>query len=181
MTTENFFKSFVSISSGSFLVRSILIFLRFIVFFSLKYLASAFIIFIPEQNFSIDKKIFFSTKYNEVNVRNGPGKNHLIIYKIFNKGYPLVLLDEFDSWKKVTDFKNRVGWISMSQLSKDKFGITNNKSILYMFPNAEQKIVAELGYSLTFKITKCRAEWCKIDVDGISGWIQKSKFWGPKD
>ncbi len=141
-----------------------------------------FIIFIPEQNFSVDKKFFFSTKYNEVNVRNGPGKNHLIIYKIFNKGYPLVLLDEFDSWKKVTDFNNRVGWISMSQLSKDKFGIINDdKAILYMFPRVEQKKLAELGYSLTFKITKCRVEWCKIDVNGISGWIQKIKFWGPKD
>ena len=50
-----------------------------------------------------------------------------------------------------------------------------------MFPRVEQKKLAELGYSLTFKITKCRVEWCKIDVNGISGWIQKIKFWGPKD
>ena len=129
----------------------------------------------------MDKKIFFSTKYNEVNVRNGPGTNHLIIYKIFNKGYPLVLLDEFDSWKKVADFKNRVGWISMSQLSKDRFGIiNNNKTVLYMFPSIDQKKVAELGHSLTFKIKKCRVEWCKIEVDSIVGWIEKRKFWGPK-
>ena len=103
------------------------------------------------------------------------------MYKIFNKGYPLVLLDEFDSWKKVADFKNRVGWISMSQLSKDKFGIINNKAMLYMFPDVKHKKIAELGYGLTLKITKCKAEWCKIKVNDFSGWIQKIKFWGPKD
>ena len=33
-----------------------------------------------------------TTKYNEVNVRNGPGLNHLVIYKILIKGYPLKII-----------------------------------------------------------------------------------------
>jgi len=64
------------------------------------------------------KIIFFSTKFNEVNVRNGPGLNHLLLYKILVKGYPLKEISEFENWKKVQDFSGRIGWISKSQLSR---------------------------------------------------------------
>ena len=67
---------------------------------------------------------FFSTKYNEDNVRNGPGLNHLLIYKILIKGYPLKVISEFDNWKKVRDFSGRVGWISKSQLTSERYVIT---------------------------------------------------------
>ena len=140
------------------------------------------VIFIPEQNFCVDKKIFFSTRYNEVNVRNGPGTNHLIIYKIFQKGYPLVLLDEFDSWRKIADFEGRTGWISMSQLSYDKFGVINQSRVgLYMFPDKQQKKLAELGHNLTFEIIKCKVNWCKIKTRELVGWLAKESFWGNKE
>ena len=53
---------------------------------------------------SLEKKIFFSTKYNEVNLRNGPGVNHLLIYKILKKGYPLLVIEKFENWYRVIDF-----------------------------------------------------------------------------
>ena len=45
-------------------------------------------------------KKFFSTKFNEVNVRNGPGKNYYVIGKHLKKGLPVLVTGEFDNWKK---------------------------------------------------------------------------------
>ena len=67
---------------------------------------------------------FLSTKFNEVNVRNGPGLNHLLKYKILVEGYPLRVIDEFENWKKVEDFNGKFGWVSSSQLSIKKSIIT---------------------------------------------------------
>ena len=89
------------------------------------------------------KIIFFSTKFNEVNVRNGPGLNHLLLYKILVKGYPLKEISEFDNWKKVQDFSGRVGWISKSQLSRQKYIITIlPDQYLYKFPTNNSKKIA---------------------------------------
>ena len=66
------------------------------------------------------KNKFMTTKYNEVNVRNGPGLNHLKVYKIYRKGYPLKVTKKFENWKKVSDYKGELGWVSNSQLTEKK-------------------------------------------------------------
>ena len=38
------------------------------------------------------KNKYLTTRYNEVNVRNGPGLNNLILFKILKKGYPLLII-----------------------------------------------------------------------------------------
>ena len=75
-------------------------FLEFILKNFIFYITFMYIYLTPELNFSLEKKIFFSTKYNEVNLRNGPGTNHLILYKILKKGYPVLVLEEFENWKE---------------------------------------------------------------------------------
>ena len=62
-----------------------------------------------------------TTKYNEVNVRNGPGLNHLKVYKIFRKGYPLKVTKEFENWKKVSDYRGRTrAGLKFSKLTEKK-------------------------------------------------------------
>ena len=56
------------------------------------------------------KKKFFSTKYNEVNIRNGPGKKYFIIATLYQKGIPLKRLSVFDTWIQVEDINGLRGW-----------------------------------------------------------------------
>ena len=122
---------------------------------------------------------FFSTKFNEVNVRNGPGLNHLLLYKILVKGYPLKEISEFDNWKKVQDFSGRVGWISKSQLSSQQYVITIVPDrYLYKFPTNNSKKIATVKKESLLKIIKETEEWLFLESDGIKGWITKNAVWG---
>ena len=122
---------------------------------------------------------FFSTKFNEVNVRNGPGLNHLLLYKILVKGYPLKEIREFDNWKKVQDFSGRVGWISKSQLSRQKYVITIlPDQYLYKFPKKDSKKIATVKKESLLKIIKEAKGWLFLESDGVKGWITKNAVWG---
>ena len=122
---------------------------------------------------------FFSTKFNEVNVRNGPGLNHLLFYKILVKGYPLKELGEFQNWKKIQDFSGRVGWISNSQLSKQRYIITViPDQYLYKFPTINSKKIALVENESILKIIKENNGWLLLESNDIRGWIAKNSVWG---
>jgi len=150
-------------------------FFRFINFFLI---VGIFCITITDNLFA-SKINFFSTKFNEVNVRNGPGLNHLLIYKIFVKGYPLRELAEFDNWKKIQDFSGRVGWISKSQLSSQRYAITIvPDQYLYKFPTNNSKKIAFVEKESILKIIKENEGWLLLESDGVRGWINKKSVWG---
>ena len=128
---------------------------------------------------SFKKKNFYSTKYNEVNIRIGPGINHLKLYKILIKGYPLEIKEEYENWYKVTDYKKRVGWVSKSQLSNISYGIlTSDSQKLYKFPNISSKQLAVVKSEYILKVIKCKDEWCKVEDKKVKGWILKKYLWG---
>tara|TARA_B100001564_G_scaffold111474_1_gene92442 strand:+ start:313 stop:732 length:420 start_codon:yes stop_codon:yes gene_type:complete len=123
-----------------------------------------------------------TTKFNEVNVRNGPGLNHLKIYKILKKGYPLKVIKEFESWKKVKDFKGVLGWVSNSQLSDKAFGIVIiDEEVIFKFPELKSKKIARIKKNFVIRIKKCSADWCFVEEGEIKGWISKKSFWGFKN
>ena len=150
-------------------------FFRFINFFFIVFI---FCIIITDNLFASKIK-FFSTKFDEVNVRNGPGLNHLLLYKILVKGYPLKEIREFDNWKKVQDFSGRVGWISKSQLSSQKYVITIiPDQYLYKFPTNNSKKIATVKKESLLKVIKETEGWLFLESDGVKGWITKNTVWG---
>ena len=51
----------------------------------------------PNTSAGLKKNKYLSTKYNEVNLRNGPGLSQLILFKILAKGYPLEIKEKYES------------------------------------------------------------------------------------
>ena len=120
-----------------------------------------------------------TTKYNEVNVRNGPGLNHLVIYKILKKGYPLIIISNFENWSKVSDIDGIMGWVSNSQLTEKKYVIiTSNSEYIYKFPNARSKKIAKVMKNFVLENEKCNVEWCFVKEKEIEGWVRKKGIWG---
>ena len=119
------------------------------------------------------------TKYNEVNVRNGPGLNHLKIFKILKKGYPLKVIEVFQNWKKVVDVDGNSGWISNTQLSNKKHVIINSsQAYIYKFPIIESKKIALIRGKKVLELNKCNDDWCLIADKEIKGWVMKKGIWG---
>ncbi len=123
-----------------------------------------------------------TTKFKEANVRNGPGLNHLKIYKILKKGYPLKILDEFENWKKISDVNGITGWVSNSQLSEKNYVIvTISEGVIFKFPNPESKKMAKIKKNFVLENQKCIKDWCFIKEGEIKGWISKKNIWGFSD
>ena len=125
------------------------------------------------------KNKYLTTRYDKVNVRNGPGLNNLILFKILKKGYPLLVIEEFENWYRVIDFSDNKGWVSKTQLSNDPYVIVISSSEkILKFPNYNSKILAFAKKKFILKLEKCRKKWCKVTSDKIKGWVTKKSLWG---
>ena len=125
------------------------------------------------------KNKYLITKYDEVNVRNGPGLNNLILFKILRKGYPLLIVENFEDWFRVEDVEGRKGWVSKTQLSSQASAIViSNSENIYKFPSITSKVLAIVKRNFVIKIIKCREDWCKVSEKEIKGWLSKEGLWG---
>ena len=91
---------------------------------------------------------------------------------------PILVTGEFDNWKKIVNYLGKEGWIANSQLSKDRYGITNKEIFLRSCPKLESKSLLIIEKNVNFKISSCRTNWCKTHISNLSGWIRKEDFWG---
>ena len=134
----------------------------------------------PLLSISETKKIL-TTKFNEVNVRNGPGLNHLKVYKILKKGYPLKIINEFENWKRVEDINGILGWVSNSQLSEKKYAIVVAKEeFIFKFPKLKSKKIAIIQKNFVIKTKRCTNNWCQVQQNNIKGWVPKKSIWGSR-
>jgi len=125
------------------------------------------------------KNKYLTTRYDEVNVRNGPGLNNIILFKILKKGYPLLIVEKFENWYRVIDFNDNKGWISKTQLSIDSYVIViKDSEKILKFPNPNAKTLAFAKMSFILKLEKCRKKWCMVTSDKIKGWLPKKSLWG---
>ena len=137
------------------------------------------ILFSISESFANENKKFLTLKNNEVNLRLGPSFKYPIklIYK--KKYLPVIILDEFETWKKVKDFQNNSGWIHISQLSKKRTAINIKKhAILYKNSTIYSEPIAKLEIGRLVIIKKCKPIWCKIQTSSYKGWILTKYLWG---
>ena len=123
---------------------------------------------------------YFSTlRYDNVNLRQGPSKDYPI--KIFykKKYLPVLIQDTSDNYRKVKDHENNTGWIHVSQLSKKKAAINIDDEVI-VFKNATifSRPLVVLKKGRLCLISKCKDDWCKINVGKFSGWVKKRSLWG---
>ena len=125
------------------------------------------------------KNKYLTTRYNEVNVRNGPGLNNLILFKILKKGYPLLIIEKFENWYRVIVFDDNKGWVSKTQLSSDSYVIViKDSEKILKFPNYNSKVLAFVKNNFILKLDKCRKKWCMVTSEKIKGWVPKKSLWG---
>jgi SH3-like domain-containing protein len=137
------------------------------------------IIFFVPSLFADESKFFLSLKKNEVNLRQGPSFKYPIILTYKKKYLPIVILDRFETWRKVKDFENNSGWVHISQLSKKKSAVNIKvNSILFKKSTIFSEPIARLETGRLVLIKKCKLKWCKITSGDFTGWTLKKYLWG---
>ena len=126
---------------------------------------------------------YVSLKSNDANIRVGPSINYPIEIKYITKNYPLKVLEEYEVWRKIEDFKKNIGWIHKSLISGTRTGIIlskDNKNI-DLLNTLDGSIIGEIGKGNIVYLEKCKIDWCLVSKGNYKGWIDKKYIWGVKE
>ena len=123
---------------------------------------------------------YVSFKSDESNLRVGPSKNYpiILVYNVAN--FPIKIIDEFEDWRKIIDFKDNIGWVHKSLIRAERYGVVVSESEkkVIIFNSIESKKIGEIEKGAVVLISKCKVDKCKIGYNDYSGWIKKKYIWG---
>jgi len=117
-------------------------------------------------------------KYNEVNVRYGPGRDYPIKYVYKKKNLPVKIIDKKENFKKIIDFKKNSGWIHTSQLKKGKSFILLKDQIAFSKPTKHSKPLFKISKGRLLMVKKCKKNWCRVKTENFLGWVKADEVWG---
>ena len=125
---------------------------------------------------------YVSLKSNDANIRVGPSKNYPIEIKYIKKNYPLKVLEEYEEWRKVEDFKKNIGWIHKSLISGTRTGIilSNYNKNIKLLNTLNGDVIGEIGKGNIVHLEKCKIDWCLVSAGNFKGWMNKKYIWGVK-
>ena len=117
-------------------------------------------------------------KNNIVNVRYGPSLEYPIKYIYKKINLPIQIIDKKENFRRIIDHKQNSGWIHWTQLTKSKSLITTSSKILFKKPTKYSKPLAKIEKGRLLIVKKCEKNWCNIETEKFSGWIEKNNIWG---
>lgn len=122
---------------------------------------------------------YVSLKYNEINVRVGPGKRYPIRFVYKREHLPVQIIEEFAHWRKIIDFEGSTGWVHKGAIDGKRTAIIMDKmQNLYAKPDATSTNLMRAGKLVIGTLHACEPDWCQIEIQGRKGWIRKSDIWG---
>jgi SH3-like domain-containing protein len=115
----------------------------------------------------------------EAKLRRGPGTDHRVDWLLKRPGTPLLLIAEYDVWRKVVDADGTAGWVHHTRLRGTRtVVILAPQATLRAEPQAESRPVALAEQGVIARVESCNALWCEISAEGRAGWIAKADIWG---
>lgn len=123
---------------------------------------------------------FVSLKPDEVNVRTGPGTRYPIQWVYHRSGLPVEVIDEYDLWRKIRDSEGTTGWVHKTMLEGKRNVMIRGKEprVLRIDPEATAKAMLKAEPMVIGPLLECQPEWCRIQVSGRKGWVEKKYLWG---
>ena len=125
---------------------------------------------------------FVSLRADAVNLRVGPGDQYPIEWVYHRAGLPVEVLREFDVWRLVVDADGTEGWMHEATLVDTRHFVINGQSPVTLFrsPSDQSNPAAQLMPGVIGLIQRCDAgaDWCRVHVGHVGGWLERSAFWG---
>ena len=124
---------------------------------------------------------YVSLKSNDANIRVGPSKKYPIVLKYTIKNYPLKVLEEYEEWRRVEDFKQNTGWIHKSLITGKRTGIIlSDEKNVKLLNTLNGNVIGEIGKRNIVYLEKCKINWCLVSLGNFNGWMDKKYIWGVK-
>ena len=122
---------------------------------------------------------FISIK-SKSNLRAGPGKQYPINWILKLSNMPVRVLEKNSIYTKVELYDGTQGWVWNATVSKNKFFITIEDSFIV---DKDLNKLAIVKKNVLIDQVKCDEEvssklYCKVNKNGIKGYLLKSSVWG---
>ena len=122
---------------------------------------------------------FVSLRSDEVNLRVGPGEQYPIDWVLTKKGLPVEIIEERDIWRRIRDAQGSEGWVHERMVSGTRMAlVTGGVRVLHARPDAASPAVAQAEAGVLARLLECRGSWCRIEAQGIKGWVVRDQIWG---
>jgi len=126
---------------------------------------------------------FVSLKNDKVNVRKGPSSEHALAFTFQQKGLPVEITAEFETWRRIRDAEGAEGWILQNMLSGKRTALIapgRKGSYLNLMNSAslESGAAARLASGVVADIKKCDGTWCRVVASGFDGYVDQNMIWG---
>lgn len=122
---------------------------------------------------------YVSLQADKVNVRTGPGVRYPVEWVLVKRGIPVEIVAEFEHWRKIRDWQGTEGWVHQSLLSGERTAIVMDEvRILHRGADEASAAVAKLEPGVVGRLLSCEGDWCRLEVAGFRGWIQRAGLWG---
>ncbi len=124
---------------------------------------------------------FVSLRPDSVNLRVGPSARYPIEWIYVRRGLPVEIIAEFDTWRRIKDPAGTEGWVHSSMLSGRRTAIvTGEVRQLLRTMDGKPDPIASLEPGVIVAVERCPqgAALCRVEVEGLKGWITRDALWG---
>ena len=126
---------------------------------------------------------YVSLKSKRVNMRVGPGREYQVSWMYLKQGLPMEIIQEYDNWRRVRDPEGNEGWILHSLLSGKRTAIVapweeGSRVPMRTEASSGAAVTAEIEARVVGQITECQEHWCRLEVSGFEGFVEKKALWG---
>lgn len=123
---------------------------------------------------------YITLKFGEVNARAGPGDDHRLLWVYQVKGLPVQVVAENSEWRRICDPEHGLAWVHkrVTDGRRNVMRMQPQPLALRRRPKAEAQTIAYLNPRALAALVRCEKGWCKLHVDGVSGWAPAAAVWG---
>lgn len=123
---------------------------------------------------------YVSLKFDKVNARSGPGDDYRMLWVYQARGLPVQVVAETAEWRRVCDPEGGLAWVHRRTTDGRRMVMNTSASPipLHRTHKAKSSTVALLNPRALAALVRCNKGWCRVRVDGITGWAPAEAFWG---
>ena len=128
---------------------------------------------------------YVSLKTDQVNLREGPSKEHRTAWVFRRAGLPVEITAEFETWRRIRDAEGAEGWVLHSLLSGRRTALVvpwskNREELITLQERADDRaqVVAKLNPNVLANVKSCAGSWCRVTVGEIEGFMKQDRLWG---
>lgn len=121
---------------------------------------------------------FETLRYSAVNGREGPGRDHRILWRYEREGLPVLIVKETYDWRRVRDPDGDEVWMHARMLSAAPRALVRHETELRDKPSESARTMAKLKDGAMVELDGCDGAWCEVTLERRKGWTLRAHLWG---